>query len=162
PSLVPVTVCRRALRGASVLSSVVRPAVSVEAHYARLRPASTGGNLPLLRADDHPVPPVRGGAPARASLGPDRNLRNALPAVEHRGSVGPAVPPDGRAHRLHHGRAPGGAGGRGRRTAPRGTARPRGVARGDHVHAAVPARPAGGPSDGDRGVHRLALRLRPA
>src|SRR5207245_2005817 len=102
-------------------------------------------------------------APARAALGADRDVRDALPAVEHRGSVGPAVPSDGRAHRVHHRGPPGGARGRGRNRASRPAARSRGVARADdHVHAAVPAKSPGRPPPGDRGVHRLALRLRPA
>src|SRR5262244_4393429 len=48
-------------------------------------------------------------------MGARRDVRDPVPAVEHRGPVRPTLPPDGRPHRLHHRRAPGRAR-RGRRT----------------------------------------------
>src|SRR5439155_970251 len=113
PYRAPPTGGRRPPGGARGGPRGARPAGAVEAHGARRRPAATGRDLPLLRADDHPVAAVRGRAPARAALGADRDLRDALPAVEHRGAVGPPRPSDGRAHRLHHRGPPGGARGRG-------------------------------------------------
>src|SRR5919198_5575307 len=39
-------------------------------------------------------------------MGAGGDLRNTFPALEHRGPVRSAVPPNGRAHRVHHGGAP--------------------------------------------------------
>src|SRR5206468_7740105 len=88
----------------------VRPARALEAHRARRAGAAAGRDLPLLRADDRAVAADRRGAPARAALGARRDLRDPVPAVEHRRPVGATVPPHGRPHRIHHGRAAGRAG----------------------------------------------------
>src|SRR5262245_15445654 len=90
----------------------------MEADRAGGAGAAPRRDLPLLRADNRAVAADRGGAPARAALGARRDVRDPLPAVEHRGPVRPTLPPDGRPHRIHHGRAPGRAGrGRGARHA---------------------------------------------
>src|SRR5215831_14061129 len=68
----------------------------------RARPAP-GRHLPLLCAHHHPVASAQRGAPSPSRLCPRGNLRDAAPAVEHRGHVGSPVSPDGRAHRVHHG-----------------------------------------------------------
>jgi hypothetical protein len=104
----------RARRGAGGGPLSARPPRALEARDARRRRAPARRDPALLRADDHPVAADRRGAPARPALGADRDLRDALPPLEHRGAIGPAVPPHGRAHGVHHRRAPGGArGGRG-------------------------------------------------
>ena len=68
--------------------------------------AASGRDLSLLRPDDHPVAPDRRGAQPRARVGARGDVRNALSALEHRGHVRAAVPPDGGPHGIHHGGPP--------------------------------------------------------
>ena len=55
-----------------------------------------------LRAHDHPVAPDHRGAQPRADVGAGRDVRDAGAALEHRRHLGPALPPHGRPHRVHH------------------------------------------------------------
>src|SRR6185503_19753742 len=64
---------------------------------------------PLLCAHHHPVASALGGAAPPSRLHPRRDVRDAVPALEHRTHVCTSLSPYGRPYRLHHGGPPRGA-----------------------------------------------------
>ena len=145
---------RGARRGGAGGSRRLRPARALAARGSRHARAAVRRHLPLLRADDHPVPPAhRSAAPPSAATALVETFETLMRPWNIEGTVGASLPPDGRAHGVPHRGPPRGAGGGRSAAAGRASRRPlrcssaasslvargrdrgrRGAGRPDHLH----------------------------